>query len=308
MNALIVVAMLGAAVLAAPTCARNSSLGRYKATATLEILPPVTLDVESGARAETTVPYDIWLATQLELVNADEFACRAVKQANLASQPDFAGRTEAEIARMLIGHIEAQRRPGTCLVDITVVGNDPRVLDELANAAAWGLTESQRAEARRQFDDIKSRLEERIANNDSHIHLLMIDRTGQLQGANLTETAFRDGVAIGARRREEYALQIDVLTRRLIDAEAAGASAESRKAIEKQRDGYTAELVALRMESVRLEATKRIVDAKDEEIAECRRQRRMATMELERFAERQSDRRNTARVVSVAAEPSTLIR
>jgi succinoglycan biosynthesis transport protein ExoP len=161
----------------------------YRATATVQILPPSLLR-SSQEFAPTIVSDEIYLATQLVILTNAETIDRAVRESNLVNLPDFQGKSEAEIQKMAYGKVEAGRRRGVYLVDVSVTGPEPKVLDDLANALVKTFKDMQKSESKQLRDARKAALDEKISSADSAIRLATLDKTNALAGANFTETTF----------------------------------------------------------------------------------------------------------------------
>src|SRR5213595_43552 len=72
----------------------------YRASAMISILSARASGTTETQFTPAILTDDQYLATQLYILTTPETIQKAVKEANLVNQPDFAGKSEAEIARM----------------------------------------------------------------------------------------------------------------------------------------------------------------------------------------------------------------
>src|SRR5262249_39521027 len=133
---------------------------------------------------------EAYLATQLDLLQGQPTIEKAIKDFNLTANADFQNKNEAEIARMALGKIQCTRRRGTYLIDVSVIGPDPKVLDDLTNALVDAFHQMQRSETKSMREDRKAALDENIAQAESQIRLAGLDKQAALQGASFTEATF----------------------------------------------------------------------------------------------------------------------
>jgi succinoglycan biosynthesis transport protein ExoP len=161
----------------------------YRAQAMISILPPRSAAAGDMQFTPAIVNDDVYLATQLYILTTPETIQKAVKESNLANQPDFAGKSDAEIARMAIGKVETQRRRGLYLVDVSVTGPEPKVLDDLCNALVKTFQSMQKSESRQRREERRAKLNDEIQTAKSMIHLRENDRATALLNASFTNEA-----------------------------------------------------------------------------------------------------------------------
>ncbi len=196
----------------------------YRATAVIEIVPPTILNQGSSSSSILTpaiVSDDQYLSTQLEKLRLRETIEKAVKERSLADQADFKGKTPNDIVSMVAGNVEYSRRRGQYLVDVSVIGPESRILDEVANALVETFRELQRSESKTLREQRKDELDEKFAQCESKIRLLEYDKRTALEGANFTEVTFDPAFMSTQRSRDRFTAEKDDVHMELLRDQAA---------------------------------------------------------------------------------------
>jgi capsular exopolysaccharide synthesis family protein len=197
----------------------NNQTRVYRATATVQILPPSVMGPNDAMFTPAIVNDEVYLATQLAILATPETIMKAVKEANLKSQPDFAGKSDDDVARLAYGRVECSRQRGLYLVNVSVTGPDPKVLHHLCNAVVRTFQSLQKSAAK-QLLDAKRASQETIRDNaDTAIRLLTIDKSTALKDKNFSETTFESEYEKISASRERFAKQDDELVAELLSME-----------------------------------------------------------------------------------------
>lgn len=191
----------------------------YRATSTIQILPPSVLGTSDALFTPAIVNDEVYLATQLAILSTPETIQRAVKESALETLPDFQGKSQDEIAKMAFGRIECTRRRGLYLVDVSVVGPEPKVLDDLCNALVRSFQAMQKSESKKLRDDRRAAIEAAIQAADTNIRMLQIDKTSQLAGANFAVSTFESEYEKIQSSRERFGKIDDELYAELMEME-----------------------------------------------------------------------------------------
>ena len=192
----------------------------YRATATIEILPPNLVSSGEVMFTPAVVNDESYLATQLVVLTTRETIELAVKESNLKALPDFQGKSDPEIVAMAHGKIDCARKRGLYLVDVSVTGPEPKVLDDLANALAKTFGTLQKSESRLRREDRKGKLNEQMSACDTRIRLLKADKQSSLQNASFTnETTFESEWQSIQASRDLFRTEADKLYKELLREE-----------------------------------------------------------------------------------------
>ena len=201
----------------------------YRSTSTIQILPPNAL-----ARDEMFTPAIVndesYLLTQLAILATPDTIAQAVKENQLEKKADFTGRSETEIVRLATGKVECTRRRGLYLVDVSVIGTEKAVLDDLCNALVKTFQSMQKSEARRLRDDLRASLESARVGADSQISLLRGDKSNALKNQNFSESTFESEYANIQASRERFAKADDELYAELMQEEPVVAAVRQAQA------------------------------------------------------------------------------
>lgn len=192
----------------------------YRATAKVEILPPSMLGAQETLFTPAIVNDDKYLRTQLMILSQPETVNQAVKDESLETKPDFAGKTAVEIARMAYGKVECAPLRDMYIVEVSVVGPEPKVLDDLCNALVRTFQKMQKSETRKLREDRKAIFEEQKSLADSNIRLLNSDKKTALQNQNFTETTFESEYEKIQQSRERFLELADKLYAELMQEES----------------------------------------------------------------------------------------
>ncbi len=141
----------------------------YAARCVLQLIPPRVLQ---ASMVPAILSDENYLETQLEMMRMTETAQQAVAAAELKDRKDFEDMTEAEIVRKLAGNVKVSKRRRNYLVDLSVEGPDPALLDDLANALAEQFRNMQRSETKQRRAKEKASYEETIEQADMRIRAL----------------------------------------------------------------------------------------------------------------------------------------
>jgi capsular exopolysaccharide synthesis family protein len=216
MKRLILVIFFCAACVGAAFVVTRNQQKKYRATATIQILPPSVLGPSDAMFTPAIVNDEQYLATQLEILATPETIDQAVKEAGLVNHPDFQGRSVPQIAQLANGNVECSRRRGLYLVNVSVVGPEPKVLAPLCNALVKTFQSNQKSASKQLLDTKKASLEAIRDTSDTQIRLFNIDKTRTLKGAGFTETTFESEYEKIAASRERFAKLNDELVAELL--------------------------------------------------------------------------------------------
>lgn len=191
----------------------------YRATATIEILPPSVMRGSDASFTPVIVSDESYLATKLTILMQPDTVLAAVTDGNLKDNPDFENRSPLQIAQMAVGRIECTRRRGMYLVDVSVTGPEPKTLDKLANTLVEAFKKMQKSESKKMRDERKAHLDEKITAADSGKHLATMDKVTALQGAQFAETTFESEWTKIQASRERFVQKRDELYYEMLDKE-----------------------------------------------------------------------------------------
>ncbi len=174
---------LVATTCAAPTPSSTSAAswigGSYQATAILEIVPP-----RSGEFDER------YITTQFEKLSLPETLQATIADSDLTSREDFAGMTLEQVFSSIEGNVAVTPRRSSYLVEIVVGGDNPAILDDLANALVDRVRAQVKHDLDGEFSQHKAELEEEIAQANTRIRLAEVDIRSRLETQNFTVTTF----------------------------------------------------------------------------------------------------------------------
>ncbi len=192
---------------------------QYRATATIQILPPSVMRGADAAFTPVIVSDDMYLQTQLVILTQPDTVLKAVTAEGLKDLPDFRDKSPSQIAQMAAGRIDCTRRRNLYLVDVSVSGPEAKVLAPLANALVDYFRQMQKSESKKLRDERKAHADERIASADSSIHLKMLDKQTALQSAQFSETTFESEWLKIQAQRERFVQKRDELYYEMLDME-----------------------------------------------------------------------------------------
>jgi capsular exopolysaccharide synthesis family protein len=192
---------------------------QYRATATIEILPPSVIRGADPSLMPVMVSDEKYLATQLQILMQADTVVAAVTNKNLKDDPAFLNKSPLQIAQMAIGRIDCTPRRGLYLVDVSVTGPEPKTLDKLANALVEAFKQMQKSESKKMRDERKAHLDERISIAESGAHLARLDKANALQGAQFSETTFESEWTKIQASRERFVQKRDELYYEMLDKE-----------------------------------------------------------------------------------------
>jgi succinoglycan biosynthesis transport protein ExoP len=202
----------------------------YRSTSTIQILPPNVLGPADAMFTPAIVNDEAYLLTQLAILATPDTIAQAVKENQLERRKDFSGRTEAEIVRLAAGKVECTRRRGLYLVDVSVIGTEKAVLDDLCNALVKTFQSMQKSEARRLRDDLRASLDAARVSADAMISLQRKDKSVALQNQNFSESTFESEYANIQASRERFAKADDELYAELMQEEPVVAAVRQAQA------------------------------------------------------------------------------
>jgi len=191
----------------------------YRATATIEILPPSVMRGSDPTYTPVIMSDDRYLQTQLAVLKLPDTVLQAVTNAGLKDLPDFQGKSPLQIAQMANGRIDCQLMRGLYLVDVSVTGADPKSLDKLTNALVVQFKNMQKSESKMMRDERKAHLEDRITAAEAGKHLAALDKSNALQGAQFTESTFESEYAKIRDSRERFVQKKDEVYYEMLDKE-----------------------------------------------------------------------------------------
>jgi capsular exopolysaccharide synthesis family protein len=231
----------------------------YRSTSTIQILPPNVLGPADAMFTPAIVNDEAYLLTQLAILATPDTIAQAVKENQLEKKPDFNGRGEGEIVRLAVGKVECTRRRGLYLVDVSVIGTEKAVLDDLCNALVRTFQSMQKSEARRLRDDLRASLEASRVASDSQISLLRMDKSNALKNQNFSESTFESEYVNIQASRERFAKADDELYSQLMQEEPVAAAVTQAKAEGDQGVDAIARLQFVRRSPRVQEADERLV-------------------------------------------------
>lgn len=211
----------------------------YRSTAVIKILPPSTT---AAALMPTLLNDDVYLETELEVLQMAPTLERAIDQANLTEHRDFEGMTRAEILREAKGNVEVNRHRRRYLVDVSIIGPKRKILDDLCNALVDSFREGQRNASKRLRQQRIADLRSQIDGIDTKIRLQRADKEGALRGTPWTEATFFVAFSQMNERLGRYASKLDELTQEQLAIQPV--EQRFRDAIGKDAEGWTESLLS----------------------------------------------------------------
>lgn len=292
--------------------AQEAPSDSYRATAVVEIVPPWA--TPDGPRA--TEPDDAQIDTAIEKIRLPQTIARAVRDARLASMPAFEGRTEEEIAAEIASGLDVRRLAKAWLIEISVTGGTPGVLDDEANALAAAFLADESVSASSDAEGRRRALDERIAAEDARIRLAQARKGGLLRQSSLSAaTGHGETQALEARlarltgRQDELEMELIRLDAQpkssAMTADERDALALKKKAIANEQAALAQRAAQTRAELAAAGKVLAEVDDLDGEIARRLEGRTAALREKEVLAARAQDAQPRARIVAPATEPSS---
>ncbi|MCE9636414.1 MAG: polysaccharide biosynthesis tyrosine autokinase [Planctomycetes bacterium] len=207
----LLVLTFGVAVAIAWLVTKNQE-PQYRATATIEIVPP-TSSGGDGMFAPAIFTDDRYLDTQVEKLRMPTTIERAVKAQKLSQLREFAGKSDGDIVKLAINKVEVSLRRNKLLMDVSLVGPDPRVLHHLANALVQEFREMQRSETRNRRETVRSDLEGRIAKLGTDIKIAEQEKRLRLEAQHYSEYTFDFVTQNETARLGEYTKKRDEVSR-----------------------------------------------------------------------------------------------
>ncbi len=136
----------------------------YRATARLNIRQPVRLlgRFDPAEMIQSATSSRVYLNTQYALLKSRSTVEAMVRRKGMTDWPEFQGKSEGEIVRSILGHIDVSPQRDTTLVDVTV--EDPRrnLVHRIANALVETFQEQQEKKVRSNLEDTISRVESKL--------------------------------------------------------------------------------------------------------------------------------------------------
>jgi hypothetical protein len=293
--------------------AQPAASASYQATAVVEIVPPWA--APDGPRAAE--PDDARIDTAIEKIRLPQTIARAVREARLASLPEFSGRTEDDIAAEIASGLSVRRLARAWLVEIVVAGETPGVLDGEANALAAASVAEETSSASTDVERRRLTLEQVVAAEDAKIRLAQSQVRNALQKSNFSAATGSGEMDTLRARLARLTEKEDQIAMDLIHLEAqpksSAMTADERDAIATKRKALTNEQAALaslasQTRNQMAAAGKALADVDDlnGEVARRMESRTAAMREMETLAARTTEPQRTARIVAKASEPASI--
>ena len=180
--------LVGAALAAYIT--RNQA-PLYRAGATIEMVSPRTgVKTADYVFAPAILQDAQYLNTQLEKLEMPTTLRDALYASNFDDVPEFKNLTLAEVVRMHKDKVTARQRSRQYLVDVTVTGGNPAILDDVTNALVEYFRETQRDETEHRISQRREDLEDKISTLNSKERIAANDKRYVLESAGFTESTF----------------------------------------------------------------------------------------------------------------------
>lgn len=180
----------------------------YQTAATIEMVAP-----RSGVKtadyvfAPAILQDANYLNTQLEKLEMPTTLRDALNASRFEDIPDFERLTVAEVVRMHQNRVTARQRSRQYLVDVTVTGPNPKILDDVANALVAHFQEIQRDDTEQRIRLRRSELDDKIQNLNTKLRIEEVDKRYALQTAGFTESTFEASYESLAGELEEFRKQ-----------------------------------------------------------------------------------------------------
>ncbi len=163
----------------------------YRAGATIEMVAPRTGVKTSDYIFAPAILQDAsYLNTQLQKLEMPTTLREALFASNFDDAPEFKNLTIAEVVRMHQNRVSARQRSRQYLVDVTVTGANPKILDDVTNALVEYFRETQRDDTERRITMRRSELDEKILRINTDKRMLEVDKRHVLESAGFTVATF----------------------------------------------------------------------------------------------------------------------
>lgn len=241
----------------------------YRATATIEILPPSVSGTELSFTPAIFTD-DRYLDTQVEKLRMPATIDRAVRSQKLSQASEFRGRSDGEIARLAHNKVEVALRRNKLLLDVSIIGSDPKVLPHLANALVEEFRDMQRSESRVRRETARQDIEGRIAKIQGRRSLQQAEKKIQLEQKKYNEQTFEYVFKLQQKRLEVHTEKRDEVANEISEQRVNVESYKSIIAKEPEPTDALSQIPAIRQHP-EVRVIQREIDAVGDEQDQLRR-------------------------------------